>query len=68
VLAAGHICSAVHLIPEVPSTSKKTNSGWIVNSHIDLKTWNTIYYVMEEFNKVLAGGEKRLRQCKLLYR
>ena len=64
VLAAGHICGAAHLIPEVPSTSKETNSGWIVNSHIDLKTWNTIYYVMEELNEALAGGGKRLRQRK----
>jgi hypothetical protein len=38
VLAAGHICGTGHPIPEVPSTSKETNSGWIVNCHIDLKT------------------------------
>ncbi|KAF8543017.1 hypothetical protein BDD12DRAFT_802472 [Trichophaea hybrida] len=65
VLAAGHICGAAHLITEVPSASKETNSGWIVNSHIDLTIWNTIYYVMEkELNEALTGGGKRLRQCK----
>ena len=65
VLAAGHICGTAHRIPKVPSTSKETNPGWIVNNHIDLKTWNTIYYVMEEeLNEVLAGGGKRLWQHK----
>jgi hypothetical protein len=62
VLAAGHIHGAAHLIPEVPSTSKETNSGWIVNMHIDLKTWNTICYVMKELNELLTGRGKRLRQ------
>jgi hypothetical protein len=64
VLAAGHICGAVHLIPKIPSTSKETKSCWIVNSHIDLKIWNTIYYIMEELNNALAGGGKRLQQRK----
>jgi hypothetical protein len=65
MLIAGHICSPAHLISEVPSTPKATNSGWMVNSHIDLKTQNTLYYVMEEeFNKVLASRGKRLGQHK----
>jgi hypothetical protein len=64
MLAAGNICSAAHLIPEVLSTSKETHSGWIVNSHNDLNTWNTIYYVMEELNEALPGGGKWLWQCK----
>jgi hypothetical protein len=64
VLAAGPIGGTAHLIPKVPSTSKETNSGWIVHSHIDLNTWNMIYYVMEELIEALAGGGKRLRQRK----
>jgi hypothetical protein len=64
VLAAGDICGTALLIPKVPSTSKETSSGRIVNSHVDLNTWNTIYYVMEELNEALAAGGKRLQQRK----
>jgi hypothetical protein len=36
----------VHVIPEI-ATSSKTGDGckvrWIVDSHIDLATWNDVY-------------------------
>jgi hypothetical protein len=38
--------SCAHVIPEI-ATSSKTGDGWnkqsIVNSHIDLATWNDVY-------------------------
>jgi hypothetical protein len=45
VLSMGNIVGCVHVIPEI-STSGKTGAGrnirWIVNSHIDLATWNEV--------------------------
>jgi len=42
----GDIVSCAHVIPEM-ATSIKTgdarNERWIVNSHIDLATWNDVY-------------------------
>ena len=37
-----------HLIPEVAISSKSENKGWIVNSHIDLATWNNIHYMLDD--------------------
>jgi hypothetical protein len=48
---ASNICSAAHLIPEVPISSPETNTGWLINNHIDLKTWNTVYYVNNSSKK-----------------
>jgi hypothetical protein len=48
VISAGNIVGAAHLIPEEPISSKLENKGWIVNSHIDLATWNDVYYMLED--------------------
>jgi hypothetical protein len=42
VIRAGNIVGAAHLIPEEPISSKLENKGWIVNSHMDLATWNDV--------------------------
>jgi len=46
VFSVGIILSCAHGIPEI-ATSSKTGDGWteqwIVNSHIDLATWNDVY-------------------------
>jgi len=46
VFSVGNIVGCVHIIPEI-ATSSKTGDGrnerWIVNSHIDLATWNDVY-------------------------
>jgi len=46
VFSVGNIVGCVHVIPEL-ATSGKTGDGrnerWIVNSHIDLATWNEVY-------------------------
>jgi len=46
VFSMGNIVGCVHVIPEA-ATSSKTGDGrneqWIVNSHIDLATWNDVY-------------------------
>ena len=46
VFSVGNIVSCVHVLPEI-ATSCKTGDGrnkrWIVNSHIDLVTWNDVY-------------------------
>jgi hypothetical protein len=46
VFTVGYIVSCVHIIPEIPISSKTgdgQNEQWIVNSHIDLATWNDVY-------------------------
>ena len=44
--SVGNIVGCAHVIPEI-ATSSKTGDGrneqWIVNSHIDLATWNDVY-------------------------
>jgi len=46
VFSVGNIVSCAHVIPEI-ATSSMTGDGrnerWIVNSHIDLATWNDVY-------------------------
>jgi len=43
VISSDTIAGAAHLIPEEPDCSGIANKGWIVNSHIDLATWNEVY-------------------------
>jgi len=46
VFNVGNIVGCAHVILEI-ATSSKTGAGrnerWIVNSHIDLATWNDMY-------------------------
>jgi len=44
--SVGIIIGCAHVIPEMPTSSKTRdgrNERWIVNSHIDLATWNDVY-------------------------
>jgi len=43
VISGDRIGGAAHLIPEEPDCSGINNKGWLVNSHIDLATWNEVY-------------------------
>jgi hypothetical protein len=46
VFSVGNIVSCAHVIPEIASSSKTgdgRNERWILNSHIDLATWNDVY-------------------------
>jgi hypothetical protein len=46
VFSVGNIVGCVHVIPEIATSSTsgdRRNKGWIVNSHIDLATWNDVY-------------------------
>lgn len=54
VISAGNIVGAAHLIPEEPISSGRENKGWIVNSHIDLATWNDVYYMFEDELEAIA--------------
>ena len=42
----GNVVGSPHVLPEI-ATGSKTGDGqnerWIVNSHIDLVTWNNVY-------------------------
>jgi hypothetical protein len=46
VFSVANIVGCAHVIPEI-ATSRKTGDGWnkrwIVDSHIDLATWNDVY-------------------------
>jgi hypothetical protein len=56
VISGGNITGAAHLIREEPGTSGMTRKAWIVNSHIDLTTWNEVYYMTEdELDHVAVG-------------
>ena len=46
VFSLGTIVGCAHIIPEIAASSKTgdgQNERWIVNSHIDLATWNDVY-------------------------
>jgi len=43
VLSSDKIGGAAYLIPKEPDCSGIKNKGWLVNSHIDLATWNEVY-------------------------
>jgi len=46
VSSVGHIVGCAQVIPEIATSSKSgdgRNERWIVNSHIDLATWNDVY-------------------------
>jgi hypothetical protein len=46
VFSVGNIVGCAHIIPQIATSSKTAdgwNERWIVNSHIDLATWNDVY-------------------------
>ena len=43
VISSDKIGGAAHLIPEEPDCSLIKNKGWLVNSYVDLATWNEVY-------------------------
>ena len=43
VFSVGNIVGCAHVIPEIADTERSRNERWVVNSHIDLATWNTVY-------------------------
>jgi len=46
VVSMGNVVGCAHVIPEIATSSKLgngRNERWIVNSHIDLATWNDVY-------------------------
>ena len=46
VFSMGNIVSCAHVIPEMATSTKtgdRRNERWIVNTHIDLATWNDVY-------------------------
>jgi hypothetical protein len=43
VICGNRISGTVHLILEEPDCSEIKNKRWLVNSHIDLATWNEVY-------------------------
>jgi len=46
VFSVGNIIRCMHVIPEIATGSKtrdRRNKRWIVNTHIDLATWNDVY-------------------------
>jgi hypothetical protein len=60
IIMASKICGTAHLIPDVPISSTEINTGWVINNHIDLIAWNTVYYVYN----ISKQGKKRLRSEK----
>jgi len=46
VFSMGNIVGCAHIIPEITASGKTgdgRNERWIVNSHLDLVTWNDVY-------------------------
>jgi hypothetical protein len=48
VISGGNFTGAVHPIRKEIGTSGTTRKAWIVNSHLDLRTWNKVYYMTED--------------------
>ena len=59
VISRGNITGAAYLIPEEPGTSETMRKAWIVNSHIDLITWNEVYYMTDDELDHAAAGIRR---------
>jgi hypothetical protein len=43
VISTDYIQEGAHLIPDEPFKDPEMQRSWVVNSHIDLETWNTRY-------------------------
>jgi hypothetical protein len=48
VVNASRLTGAAHLIPEEPNCAGVVQRAWVVNSHIDLATWNDVYWMDED--------------------
>ena len=54
MILVSNIAGAAYLIAEY---LEEEQTGWLVNSHIDLATWNEIYWMYEEdFRVVVESG------------
>jgi hypothetical protein len=49
IVYISHIDGAAHLIPFDPKAD--TNTSWLVNSHLDIETWNEVVNVDEEHSE-----------------
>jgi hypothetical protein len=54
VVNASRIAGAAHLIPEEPTCASVVQGAWVVNSHIDLATWNDVYGI--DANDIAAAS------------
>jgi hypothetical protein len=48
VIDASRITNAAHLIPQEPNCAGVNQRTWLVNSHLDLATWNDIYWMDDD--------------------
>jgi hypothetical protein len=48
VIDASRITGAAHLIPQEPNCAGVNQWTWLVNSHIDIATWNDIYWMDDD--------------------
>jgi hypothetical protein len=48
VVNASGITGAAHLVSEEPNCAGVVQRAWVVNSHIDLATWNDVYWMDED--------------------
>jgi hypothetical protein len=56
VIAAHKITGAAHLIPEEPVSLGEQNNAWIVNSQIDMATWNDVYWIEKKELTTMKAG------------
>ena len=64
VVSVGNVVGCKHVFPGIATTSKTgdgRNERWIVNSHIDLATWNDVYNLERE-NCILRAGRRNTRR------
>jgi hypothetical protein len=47
-LKACRITGAAHLIAREPDSAAAPQREWTVNSHVDLATWNDVYWMDDE--------------------
>ena len=59
VISGGNITGAAHLVSEEPGPLGTSREARVVNSHIDLTTWNEVYYMTEKELAHAASGKQR---------
>jgi len=58
VIEVAAIEGAAHLIPDFGDAAEKVEKGYVVNSHIDLNNWNTVYDWAEDEGEKVDGNNK----------
>jgi len=60
LIHASEIDGAAHLLPFDPDSS--TNCSWLVNSHVDIETWNQVAMDEDRMDEDLMDNDETLEE------